>query len=87
MELFNGDPKQHSPWGLVARLDTFKPFDNATSAGAQTTSASNQLMIYGLWWDLNQKASFSVDFQNLKPQSGSATAESKILFVHGRVSF
>ena len=55
--------------------------------GAQTTSATNQLMIYGLWWDLNQKASFSIDFQNLKPQSGSATAESKVLFLHGQVSF
>lgn len=86
-ELFNGDPKQHSPWGILARVDNVKPFDNVTAAGAQTTSATNQLMIYGLFWDLNQKASFSVDFQNLKPQSGSTTAESKVLFLHGQVSF
>lgn len=85
-ELF-GDSETHSPWGLLARLDTFKPFDNATAAGAQTTGASNQLLVYGLWWDLNQKASFSIDFQHLKPSGGSTTPESKVLFLHGQVSF
>lgn len=86
-ELFAADPKSRSRWGILGRVDTFKPFSSTASAGAQTTSAANQLMIYGLWWDLNQKASFSIDFQNLKPQSGSTTAESKVLFLHGQVSF
>ena len=86
-ELFSGDPKARSRWGVLGRVDTFTPFSNATSAGAQTTSASNQLLIAGLWWDLNQKASFSIDFQHLKPQSGSTTVESKVLFLHGQVSF
>lgn len=87
MELFNSDPKARSPWGILARVDDFKPYDNATSAGVQTTSAKNQLLIYGFWWDLNQKASLSLDLQNLKPQSGSTTPESKVLFLHGQVSF
>lgn len=87
-ELFPDDHRrQHSPWGILARMDDFKPYDNATAAGAQTTSAANRLLIYGLWWDLNQKASFSLDFQHLQPRSGSTTPESKILFLHGQVNF
>lgn len=86
-ELFGADAKARSPWGLHLRVDNFKPYDNAVIAGAQTTSATNQLLIYGLWWDLNQKASFSLDIQNLKPQSGSTTPESRVLFLHGQVNF
>lgn len=86
-ELASGDPKARSRWGVLGRLDTFTPFSAAASAGTQTTGASNQLLIAGLWWDLNQRASFSLDLQNLKPTGGSTTTESKILFLHGQVSF
>jgi len=86
-ELLGGDPKARSRWGVLARMDTFKPFSAGASVGAQTTSASNQLLIAGLWWDLNQRASFSLDIQNLTPKGGSTTAESKVLFLHGQVSF
>ncbi|HVZ49416.1 MAG TPA: hypothetical protein VG916_11575 [Gemmatimonadaceae bacterium] len=87
MELFASDPKAKSPWGILARVDNYKPYDNTAAAGAQTTSATNQLLIYGVWWDLNQKASVSLDVQNLKPQSGSTTPESKVLFLHGQINF
>lgn len=87
MELFNDDPKVKSPWGILARVDNFKPYDNNTAAGVQTTSATNQLSILGLWWDLNQKASLSLDLQDLKPQSGSTTREWKVLFLHGQINF
>ena len=86
-ELLSADPKFRSRWGVLGRVDAFKPYSASASAGPQTTSASNQLLIAGLWWDLNQKVSFSIDFQNLKPQSGSTTAESKVLFLHGQVAF
>ena len=86
-ELLSSDPKFRSRWGVLGRVDAFKPYSSSTAAGTQTTSASNQLLIAGLWWDLNQKVSFSIDFQNLKPQSGSTAAESKVLFLHGQVSF
>ena len=86
-ELFSDDPKFRSRWGVLARVDTYKPFSAAASAGAQTTSAANQLLIAGLWFDLTSKASFSIDLQNLTPKSGSTTAESKVLFLHGQVSF
>lgn len=87
VELFSGDSTTRSRWGLLGRLDTFRPFSAAASAGTQTTSASNQLLIAGAWWDLNQRVTFSLDLQHLKPQNGSTLTESKILFVHGQVSF
>ena len=86
-ELFSSDPKLRSRWGVLGRVDTFKPFSEVASAGAQTTGASNQLVIAGLWWDLNQRASFSLDLQNLTPKSGSTLKESKVLFLHGQIAF
>jgi hypothetical protein len=90
LELF-GDPKHHSPLGLIARVDNFQPFSDQRSAGpvtgTQTTSSANQLIIAGAFWDINSKASFSIDWQDLKPQSGSTTPESKILFAHWQIVF
>jgi hypothetical protein len=86
VELLGGG-NAHSPWGLLARLDTYKPYDNGTAAGAQGTGAKNELLILGAWWDLNQRASFSLDLQHLNPRSGSTTTESKVLFLHGQISF
>ena len=91
IELFSGDPKLRSPLGIFARIDNFTPFSDQRSAGpttgTQTTSSASQLLIAGLFWDINQRMSFSVDFQNLTPQSGSTTVESKILFAHWQVAF
>lgn len=89
-ELFNDDPKAKSPFGILARVDNFKPLSNtaAIAAGStQTTDAKNQLLIAGIFWDLNSKASFSIDYQDLKPQSTSTTVESKVLFAHMQVAF
>ncbi|MDA1081588.1 MAG: hypothetical protein O2973_07900 [Gemmatimonadetes bacterium] len=86
-ELFSSDAKRRSRWGVLGRVDTFKPFSEVASAGAQTTGASNQLVIAGLWWDLNQRSSFSLDLQNLTPKSGSTLTESKVLFLHGQIAF
>ena len=90
IELFD-DPKNHSPFGIIARVDNFKPFSDQRSAGpstgTQTTSSANQLIIAGLFWDLNSRMSFSVDYQNLQPQSGSNTVQSKILIAHWQVAF
>ena len=91
VELFGDDPKAKSRFGILARLDNFKPFSNQLAAGpatgTQTTSSANQLLIAGLFWDINSKATFSLDMQNLSPQSGSATAESKVFFAHWQVAF
>ena len=91
IELFSGDPKARSSFGIHARLDNFKPFSDQRSAGAttgtQTTSSSNQLVIAGLFWDINQRSTLSLDIQNMSPQSGSTTAESKVFFAHWQVAF
>lgn len=86
-ELGAADPKHTSPLVLFVRVDNFKPYSDARSAGAQTTGAANQLLIAGASWDLNSKATFSVDLQDQKPKGGSKTPESKILFVHWQVTF
>jgi hypothetical protein len=86
-ELFASDPKFRSKWGVHARLDNLRLYDNATVAGAQGVDAANALSILGLWYDLNQRVSFSLDMQHLKPKNGSTTVESKVLFVHGMVAF
>jgi hypothetical protein len=90
-EIFSDDPKAKSPFSLFARYDSFKPFSDQRSAGpttgTQTTSSANTLLIAGASWDLNSKATFSIDYQDLSPQSGSTTLESKILFVHFQISF
>ncbi len=99
VELFGDDPKVKSPFGVMARLDNFKPFSDQRSAGPtnctasgtqtclQTTSSSNQLLIAGVFWELNARATFTLDIQNLTPQSGSTTAESKVFFAHWNISF
>lgn len=87
LELFGDDPKKRSPLNLFLRVDNVKPFSNATAAGAQTTSAVNQFMIAGLSWDLNARATFSLDMQNQSRKGGSTTPEQKVLFLHGVVNF
>jgi hypothetical protein len=91
VELFGDDPKVHSAFGLMARLDNNKPFSDQRSAGpttgTQTTSSANQFLIAGVFWDLNARATFTFDIQNLSPQSGSTTAESKVFFAHWNISF
>lgn len=76
-----------SRWGVLGRVDSFKPYSSTVAAGVQGTRAMNRLMIYGVWWDLNQRASVSVDVQQLTPRNGSTAPTSRVLFVHGQVSF
>ena len=81
------DDSQKSPLSLFVRYDSFKPYSDARSAGTQTTSAANNLMIAGLMYDLNQKASMSLDIQNLGRASGSRIAESSAVYLHMQVGF
>ena len=87
-EIFADDPKMKSPLSLFFRFDNLKPFsDQRAASGTQTTSSNNTLIIAGGSWDINSKATFSVDYQDLTPNSGSSTLESKILFVHFLINF
>ncbi len=86
-ELFSGDSARRSRLGVLARVDDFTPYSSAVAAGTQTTSSATRLLIAGLWWELNQRATFALDLQHLRPLGGSTTPESKILFLHGQISF
>lgn len=88
-EIFADDPKLKSPLSLFFRFDNLKPYSDqrAAGTGTQTTSSNNTLIIAGGSWDINSKATFSVDYQDLSPNSGSATLESKVLFVHFLINF
>jgi hypothetical protein len=89
VELFGADPKLKSPFSLFVRYDNYKPYSDQRSAGTgtQTTSSANTLLIAGASWDLNSKATVSIDYQDLSPQSGSTTLASKILFAHFVIAF
>lgn len=79
--------KKKSPIGVLLRLDNFKPYSDVRSAGTQTISANNQLVIGGAFLDINSKATMALDVQHLTPQRGSTTPESKTLFAHMQISF
>jgi hypothetical protein len=81
------DATKKSPLGLVARYDIFK----LNTASTTAPDAEYKLLILGAFWDLNQKASFSIDYQG-QTFSGfvpvaSAPPQAKSIFAHWTVSF
>lgn len=68
------DTKASSPLGLVARWDRFKPNTN--------TAAFSNIIIGGVLWDLNQRASVSLDYQEQTPHYGTVVAPAKTYFLH-----
>jgi hypothetical protein len=90
-ELFAADSTTRSRYGVLARLDRIRPFSDQRAAGpatgTQTTSSSTRFLIAGVFWDLNARATLALDVQHLRPEQGSTTTESKILFLHAQVTF
>jgi hypothetical protein len=89
MELSN--PAQKSPFAVVARYDMFKP---NTASGSATTDAANKSLILGVFYDLNQRASFSLDYQGTTfsgydPNNAVPPTPPKAstIFAHWTVSF
>lgn len=78
------DPKKRSRFGIVARLDQFK-FDKSIAASA--ANPATRFMVLGAIWDLTTRASLSLDYQDLKPQSGSTVVAQKTWFLHWVASF
>jgi hypothetical protein len=72
-------PSKRSRFSVWGRFDKF---EDANVAGAE-----NQLTWFGAMWDLNQRATFSLDFQELKTKSGSTTTPTKTLFAHWVVTY
>jgi hypothetical protein len=71
-ELF--DPKKRSRLGLFGRFDKFD-FDNVTNV-------SNRVTWLGAFWDLNARATFTLDYQELRPKTGAVTIPQKTVFMH-----
>jgi hypothetical protein len=72
--------KSRLPLGFVARLDRLKP--NTSTSGYLNT------VIAGLTWDLNKKASISLDYQEQTAKAGLVgTAGSKTYFLHVAANF
>ena len=68
------DTKAPSPLGIVARWDRFKP-NTSTAPYANT-------IIGGILWDLNARASLSLDYQEQTPHFGPVVPASKTYFLH-----
>ncbi len=62
------------PLGVVARWDRFKP--------NRDTDAYSNTVIAGLIWDINKRASLSLDYQEQTPRGGPVLVPSKIYFLH-----
>jgi hypothetical protein len=62
------------PLGLVARWDRFEPDRDA--------SQYSNVIITGVTWDLNKRASVSLDYQEQTPHGAPVVATSKTYFVH-----
>lgn len=81
------NPKQKSPFGLLARYDIFK----VNTASTTQPDAENKTLIAGVFYDLNQRASFSLDYQGVTssgyvPPAGTPP-DAKTIFAHWTVSF
>jgi len=80
-------PGKKSPLGLIARYDMFKP----NTASTTQPDAVNKSLIVGAFWDVNQRASFSIDYQGTTssdyvPVAGTPPKSSTI-FAHWMVAF
>jgi hypothetical protein len=66
--------KSTIPLGLVARWDRFKPNGDA--------APYSNVVIAGLIWDINKRASLSLDYQEQTPHGGPVVAPAKTYFLH-----
>jgi hypothetical protein len=66
--------KSTIPLGLIGRWDRFKP-------NRETAPYSN-VVIAGLIWDLNKRASLALDYQEQTPHGGPVIATANTYFLH-----
>jgi hypothetical protein len=66
--------KSTFPLGLLARWDRFKPNRDA--------APYSNIVIAGLTWDVNKRASLSLDYQEQTPHGGPVVAAAKTYFLH-----
>ncbi|HUQ46146.1 MAG TPA: hypothetical protein VM033_05810 [Gemmatimonadaceae bacterium] len=81
-----------SPFGVVARYDRVSPSTSTTNvASPPATSNSYHTLIGGLFYDLNQRAQFALDYQESLATSNDLSsappAPSKGYYLHFMVNF
>lgn len=81
-----------SPFGVVARYDRVSPSTSTTNVTAPpATSNSYHTLIGGVFYDLNQRAQFALDYQESLATSNDLSnappAQSKGYFLHFMVNF
>ena len=69
------DASKRSRLGVFARFDDFA-FDD-TPVDVTTT-----VKWVGVFWDLNPRATFTIDFQNMTTKTGTVSVPTKTLFMH-----
>ena len=76
---------RHSPWGLLARFDSFDA-DNSLPANAANPQLT--FIVLGTFWDLNNRVTLALDYQEQKSDVGAvSTFPTKTLFLHWQASF
>lgn len=67
-------PATSSPWSVLARVDDFKPDEDA--------SGSQRRYIIGTTWELSSRTSVTLDVQSFSPRNGLAGTYSRTFFLH-----
>jgi hypothetical protein len=75
----HGSTSGASRWGLVGRLDSFKPDVDADPAA--------QFLVAGAFYDLTSRVTFALDAQQVSRKNGSTVTETKSLFLHVQAAF
>jgi hypothetical protein len=73
------NPERRSNLGIVGRLDHFE-LD-------RDVDASRRFLVLGLVYDINSRLSTALDYQQLRPESGSAAPRTETWFAHFVVNF
>ena len=82
MEIANS--AKRSPWGVLGRIDSFK-LNNDQPAGA--ANPKTNFVIAGLFYDVNTRATFALDYQEAKVETATSNFPTKTLFMHWNVNF
>lgn len=80
-------PEQKSPFAIVSRYDRFDSFSKNPGLPAGAFIPDNTFVVLGFLWDLNTRASFALDYQELKAKTTVTTFPTKTLFLHWQATF
>lgn len=73
------NPARRSNFGIVGRLDHFELDRDVDS--------SRRFLVLGLVYDINSRVSAALDYQELRPESGSAIPRAETWFAHFVINF